>query len=596
MLFSNTNDTIAEFLLENSKKNIFSSEQIHAFYISYNGLCLLDSYGIIINVNRSFYDIMQINIHESIVGKSWSAVLTQCGLEFPSSMETSGFDKMQGFKTHLIHKKKSNSGTQPILLSIYFRQDGSILLVLNEISDRNFEVENFLEPAELSRSRDYQSISEKERGYLSQDILTKIPNRHQFYSFIKEELNRFSHGRDINSEIAVILIDIDRFSLINELKGIEEGNRILIEFADKLLSEMAIDPNLFCSRLEGDEFGLVIRGLLTEKSLNDRLENLIDKLRFTLEFSGSSSVYLTLSAGVSFLNRKYTIVEEVVRDAEIALMEVRKRGGNGYNIFRNEMYKRKLNNHSLENDLHFALKNQELELHFQPIYSAQQKKIISFESLIRWNHPRLGYLPPLEFIYIAESSGQILKLGEFVIDRAVQVLHNFNKNSIDCEVSVNISPIQFYNQDIRDLIQVALTKYSVSPSKLHIEITESTPFTDITSSLNKIHELSQLGIKIFLDDFGTGYSSLSLLNRFPIHALKVDRSFIVGMKEKKVIEILKIIQLLGSRMNFKVVVEGIEIQQNFKILKDIGFDLMQGFLISRPMPEKNIYKLKRMIK
>ncbi|WP_165778779.1 sensor domain-containing protein [Leptospira perolatii] len=431
---------------------------------------------------------------------------------------------------------------------------------------------------------------EKFKYYALHDDLCEIPNRKYFRQKLEEAFQAYSERNDLS--IAVVFLDLDRFKYVNDTLGHLMGNEVIRIIGTRLKSCLQKDPNVFFGRFGGDEFGILIRDFRSLQSLVLLTENLRNELQSPINLSDGNKVSVSISFGLALMNNFYKDADEILRDADIALYNVKSRGGNGYDIFIPQMYSNIKSIFHLEGDLREAIKNEEFQLYFQPIWSARTKRITCFEALLRWEHKKLGFVPTSEFIAIAEESGQILEIGKAVIKMACIQLQKFQSINVFVPISINISPTQFFRQNVLETIHHYAAQYNVSPNLIRIEILEGTAFSNLEQSIKIMQQLKNSGFQIYLDDFGTGYSSLNYLLKFPINALKIDKSFIEKIESgEKGLEIIQTIVQLGKKLGIQVIAEGVESRKAYKTLKNIGCDLMQGYLIGKPLSAEKTMKL-----
>ncbi|TGJ99556.1 bifunctional diguanylate cyclase/phosphodiesterase [Leptospira semungkisensis] len=464
----------------------------------------------------------------------------------------------------------------------------------------DFDFQIFLITTEDGRSkvsgigRDVTTTVLKLRKYkfhALHDDLCKIPNRKYFKNRLEDAFHDCPSHKP--SCLAVIFIDIDRFKYINDTLGHLIGNEVISSIGKRLKQIFLDSSNIFFGRLGGDEFALLITDFQSIESVTSLVEDMRAKLQEPILLSDGYKVNITISIGIAIKTELYQNSNELLRDADIALYNVKARGGNGFDIFVPQMYVNMKSAFNLETDLRNAIYNESLTLNFQPIYSWKHKQIICFESLIRWNHPKYGMVSPAEFIAIAEKSGLILDIGDLAFKLACQQLQRMQDRGIMIPISINVSPIQFFRQDLAGLVRKYCREYGVSSKLIRIEITEGLDFHSLPKSIKIMQELQELGIQIYMDDFGTGYSSLNYLLNFPIDALKIDQSFIsqYGV-DLKATTIVKTIIQLGKCLNIPVIAEGLESKKAYRALRAINCEFMQGYLLGKPLPGSEILKIK----
>ena len=418
------------------------------------------------------------------------------------------------------------------------------------------------------------------------DTLTQLPNR----LALRERLDQVIAESSLSISIPILLIDIERFGMVNDSKGEEFADLLLQAIAGRLLDTVQ-DGDTIC-RLSGDEFAIILATCDPKAEANNVANSLLEA--FSTPFViGISEVYITVSIGISLYPKDANSTNSIMQRANLALQEAKRRGGNCYQFFDEKQIKLPLSL-ELQTDLHHALDHQEFELYYQPQVNITTGEMFGSESLIRWNHSTEGVISPLKFIPIAEGNGSIVEIGEWVIrtackqSKAVQKLicQNTNSNSHPpLKVSVNISGRQFQQQDLSRRIINILEETEFDPQYLELELTESTIVHSIDSSLAKLNELKAIGVKLSIDDFGTGFSSLSYIKKFPLDTLKIDRCFVQNIdSDAQNRAIAKAIIRMAKSLKFRTVAEGVETQAELNVLQDLGCDSIQGYFYSRPLP------------
>ncbi len=422
------------------------------------------------------------------------------------------------------------------------------------------------------------------------DTLTQLPNR----LALRERLDRVISDTSPEAPIPILLIDIDRFGMINDSRGEQFGDLLLQAIAKRIVDAVQ-DDDTIC-RLSGDEFAIILSTTNPKAEANNVAKSLLESFA-TPFIVGLTEVYVTASIGISLYPQD---ANGIMQQANLALQEAKRRGGNCYQFFDEIQVKLPLSL-ELQTDLHHALDNQEFELYYQPQVSIATGEMFGSESLIRWNHSSEGLISPMKFIPIAESNGSIIEIGEWVLKTACQqvkaaqklidknALYNANKDIQNCipslKVSVNLSGRQFQQQDLNKRILDILEETQFDPQYLELEITETTVVHNIDTSLAKLMELKAIGVKLSIDDFGTGFSSLGYIKKFPLDTLKIDRCFVQHIDtDAQNRAIAKAIITMAKSLDFKTVAEGVETQGELKVLQDLGCDSIQGYYYSRPLP------------
>ncbi|WP_169787245.1 EAL domain-containing protein [Bellilinea caldifistulae] len=427
------------------------------------------------------------------------------------------------------------------------------------------------------------------------DVLTGLVNR----AYLVERLNQILSRRHPFSEqplFSLLFMDLDRFKIINDSLGHRIGDQLLIEAAHRLQNNLF--PTSTLARFGGDEFVILVEGEDPRRDAVQLADQILLDFQSPFLLDGKT-LFTTISLGLVIDNGEYTEPDEVLRDADIAMYRAKARGRACYEVFSKPLLDQVINRHQIEALLRDALKRNEFNLYYQPIVALKDGRVVGFEALIRWITPQHGLIQPSEFISLAEETGLIHQIDRWVMHEAcrqVQQWYQYGLSSFPFTVSVNLSGSLLHQGNVVQMISEILAETGISPQSLKIELTESV-FLETSPSVNQqIQNIRDLGIQLQIDDFGTGYSSLSYLQRFPITAIKIDRSFISRIDAQySGTEIVQAIITLAKELGLEIIAEGIETVSQLHWLKEAGCDYGQGYLLYRPMDAESTEKLLRNI-
>lgn len=456
-------------------------------------------------------------------------------------------------------------------------QKYSLLIYLSPI----FEDEEVKEVVgtiiDITHRKKAESLA-KQRAYY--DFLTKLPNRR----YIQKKLEQLISEHQIKgASFAVLFIDIDRFKVINDSMGHSAGDDLLIQFAQRLLSTVRTSD--FVARFGGDEFIVLLPEVTREET-----ERLAQKIAYDLSlpfFYRKRKVTVRASIGISLYPKDGIDADAMIGNADIAMYENKNKKNHDYQLFTEDLRQNLLEQTLLEIDLQKAIEGEQFTLDYQAKYDLSTRKITGFEALLRWKHPEKGKISPDQFISIAEDTGLILPIGQWVLEEASKQLKDWHEAGFeDLTMAINISIAQFNHPKFIDFVKKALKKSNLQAQFLNLEVTESM-MLEKERAEQKLKELRNLGVAISIDDFGTGYSSLSYLSHYPITHLKIDRSFIHQFTKPNQ-AIVKTIITLAKALDLKVVAEGVETEEHEQFLKALACDEVQGYLYARPMAANQI--------
>ena len=472
-------------------------------------------------------------------------------------------------------------GTNQSFETIQFRADGTPLNLFINSSIVEYRGRRVV----LSINRDIterKRAEEQLRHNSLHDALTGLPNRVLFLEHLRHAIER--NGTRGQKTFAVLFLDFDQFKIVNDSLGHMEGDRLLRLIAERLSDTLR--PGDIVARLGGDEFTILLDDLGKSDDVIQIVKRIEDELKLPFNLSGGEIV-ISASIGIALSDADYTKPETMLRDADIAMYRAKAGGKARHQIFNQAMHERVSARLRMENELRQAIGREEFCVYYQPIINLQTDRLKGFEALVRWQHPDRGIVSPLEFIPIAEETGLIVPLGEWVIRESCRQLSIWqleNKREQPLTMSVNLSCRQFTQNDLVERIERIVGETKIEVGTLRLEVTESHLMEDSEAAIAVMNRLRALDIKLSIDDFGTGYSSLSYLHRLPVNYLKIDRSFVSQMQIKSENrEIVRTITLLAKNLHLEVIAEGIETREQADYLKSLGCEFGQGFLYSKPV-------------
>lgn len=416
--------------------------------------------------------------------------------------------------------------------------------------------------------------------HANHDSLTGLANR----NLLNDRIAQAIAQAKLDGLLAgVLLLDLDRFKLINDGFGHSPANELLKAIANRL--SQAVRDTDTVARLGGDEFVIVISRLQSADDLALVANKVLRALNTPVLIEGKE-VFITASIGAALFPRDGDHGEMLLRNADVAMYRVKEHGRNNYRFYTPEMTHMAIDRLDMEGNLRRALERDELLVYYQPIVDIASGRIIGAEALVRWLHPRIGMIQPGEFIPLAEDTGLIIALGQLVLRRVCQDITQWQADGLPAiKLSINLSARQFRQDDLAENIGQILRQAGVDGSRLAFELTESMVMHDVENTLLTLRELKQLGATVSLDDFGTGYSSLSYLKRFPIDVLKIDRSFVRDIhRDSDDSAIAQAVIAMSHKLGLKVVAEGVEDAEQLGLLREFACDQLQGYLFSRPVP------------
>ncbi len=396
-----------------------------------------------------------------------------------------------------------------------------------------------------------------------------------------------SHANRHKKVLAILFIDLDRFKTINDALGHPTGDMVLKEIAHRFGTTLRAGDIL--ARLGGDEFIILLNDIGHPKFASPVAEKLLQVSAKPVKVD-SHEFFITASIGICVFPNDGVSLEDLQKNADMAMYKAKRSGGGVYQYFTKEMNLEAHAHIQLEAALRKAINNNEFLLYYQPKLNLADGVITGVEALIRWDNPELGMVSPASFIPLAEETGLIMQIGEWALREACRANKSWQDQGYNpISVAVNISPKQFRHQDITQLIASVLEETGLEPRYLEMEITETAVMDNVETAASKLNDIQKMGVDISVDDFGTGYTSISYLKQFPIAVLKIDQSFIRGIPHNQNdIAITSAVIALAHSLSMKVVAEGVETAEQLQFLADNNCDVVQGYYLSRPLPEAKI--------
>ncbi|BCB27593.1 hypothetical protein SKTS_24790 [Sulfurimicrobium lacus] len=526
-------------------------------------IMILDARMSIIDVNQAYTATTGYSLTEVAGRKPWHIEAMVDKTLFDSVRKTLRLcDHWRGET----RKQRKNGEIYPALLNFSVVRDARgrscrYILMFNDISDLKATQEH------------YEYLANHDR-------LTGLPNRNLFYDRLQHGLDKAMRSKE---KLAVMFIDLDNFKNINDTMGHEMGDLVLSQTAERLRACTRKEDTI--ARLGGDEFTVLAEDLHDPVGVvSSTASRIIEMLAQPFHFDGQEA-QVSASVGIALYPDNGPDLQNLLKNADAAMYQAKLTGKNNYQFFTEYMNVKAKQRVQMDRDLRHALKNGELFLAYQPQIELDSGRIIGVEALLRWRHPQLGLIPPQQFIPVAESSGLILSLGDWVMNAACNQIAEWEKRGMNgFRVAVNLSARQFRHNHLAESIRNIIAEKNADPTLLEIELTESAMMDDTEQASRTMHQLKDMGIHIAVDDFGMGYSSLNYLKRFPIDSLKIDGNFIreVASSEDDA-AIATAIITMGHSMQLKVIAEGVETQEQLGFLRARDCDAVQGFFMSHPM-------------
>jgi len=462
------------------------------------------------------------------------------------------------------------------------RKDGKLFTsyqIIKAVKDDTGKVKQYI--SIMNDITDKKATDEKIYQLAHYDLITQLPNRVAFHKLLNDAI---SSSKKSNIRLAVMFIDLDHFKLINDTSGHLVGDELLQKVADRL--NEIVGTKYIISRFGGDEFTVVLPKIESLEEVSSEANTILDSLLKPFVLS-SCEVTISASIGISIYPDNGEDVSTLLSCADNAMYRAKGTGRANYQFYTDQMQIDAHERVILERELREALKNDQFILHYQPQIDIRTKQVIGTEALIRWQHPTKGLIPPDKFIPIAETTGLIVPIGEWVIHEACRQLQLWQIQGFDKLImAINLSARQFFQKHLLETIESAIQVSNISAENLEFEITESMMMMNVEETIENLHLLKALGAKLSIDDFGTGYSSLSYLKRFPLNKLKIDKSFIDGLpNDHDDLAIVKAIIGIAHSLKLTVIAEGVETIEQLELLTQLSCNEIQGYYFSKPLPK-----------
>jgi diguanylate cyclase (GGDEF)-like protein/PAS domain S-box-containing protein len=566
--------------LDEMSRCIHISEERYRFFVNNSPdiVYMLDNNGCFAFVNERVTELLGYT-QEEFIGHHYSEFIHPEDVEkanFAFSISLGNIDIAQNIEFRMLPKFPGSD--------LFCFESRSMAIKLNEsdIPDRNSDSHHIGIYGVARDVSEQKRLDEQISFQLYHDALTSLPNRILFRDRTKFAISQANRNA---RKVAVMFLDMDRFKVVNDSLGHLAGDKLLQKISKRLLTCIRDSDTL--ARVGGDEFNL----MLPDIGSRDDVTQLINKMSRALEqpfIIENNDVYVTFSIGTALYPENGNNSETLIKHADMAMYNIKGKGKNGHEFFSDHMQHLFQEHLSIENGIRKAIQENQFEVYFQPQYDVKLEKISGVEALIRWNHPDKGLITPNDFIPLAEETGLINDIGEWMLDASCHILQNWIKNNSvlsTITLAVNISSSQISTDNFVDFVLSTLNKYHLKAEQLELEITENTLMKDMDLVVGKLQELSAHGVHFAVDDFGMGYSSLSYLQTLPLNNLKIDRSFIATIQsEDDTNSIITAIVAMAKELGMNIVAEGVENEAQMNYVKAIGCPTVQGYWYGRPMP------------
>lgn len=526
-------------------------------------IVLLDAEGRFIRVNEAARKLGGYASADGLVGKKFEIVVCENERKKAKVFAKQAFKgQVQSFESAIMHKEGYRIDLQVSLVPVRHPESEAVealLAIFQDISDTKRSIERI-------------------RYLAYYDDMTGIPNRKYFRDQLENALLLADYNQ---ARIAVLLVDIDRFKIYNDTFGHDAGNVLLLQAAERLTR--CVSSHDVLARMEGDEFAIFYTDVSGRDEVREHIEQIRSAFGAPFECQGYT-IAMTVSIGAALNEKPGVDADTLMKRADVALTRAKEMGRDTFRFYAESMELGALDRLTLETNLRSALQRNEFELYYQPQVNIVTGEVVGAEGLLRWNHPERGVIMPQDFIGLAEETGLIVPIGEFVVAEACRQAVRWKQLGLPLlPISVNLSLRQFLQPNLAERIEQILRETGMEPHRLELEITESAT-SDVQYAKRVLQNLQKLGVRICIDDFGTGYSSLNYLRRFPISRLKIDRSFVRDvLHDQQDAQIVKTIIAMARHLNLKVIAEGVENEEQRRFLERHRCHEAQGFLYGRPM-------------
>jgi diguanylate cyclase (GGDEF)-like protein/PAS domain S-box-containing protein len=472
-----------------------------------------------------------------------------------------------------------STGSNPVFIELRYRRADGSWIWLETVGNNLLEHPGVEGVVLTSRDVTERKHAEERAQYLANyDILTGLPNRTLMYDRVSQAVAYAKRSRE---RIALLHVDVDRFKMINDSLGHDVGDEILKAAAERI--KRCTGESDTVARVGGDEFTILMPDAGGLGDVTACAAKILSQMSQPFP-SEREDVFVSASIGVSLFPDDSRSADSLTKHADAAMHSAKTLGRNNYQFFTQALNEEVQHRMVLETGLRLALKRDEMRLVYQPKVDLVTREIIGAEALLRWHHPKHGLIPPAQFIPVAEESGLVGQIGEWVLRDACRQISHWQHMGLSPQIAVNVSARQFQQYDVAKLVSEVIEEAQISPESLEIELTESAVMQDAEASIVTVEKLSKLGVRVSIDDFGTGYSSLSYLKRLPLDMLKIDRSFVRDISsDPNDAAIVRAIITLARNLGMEVVAEGVEDEEQLAFLNAYGCQYAQGFLFGQPM-------------